>query len=97
MNPADLKISVLVPIWTDSLDGRTATLAKALALVRFAETVGLDSVWLTDHLYWETFIDFRATGIEPPAELEGVKGGQWEYWATAAAIAVQTKQISIGA
>ena len=96
MEPAKLKIGVLIPIWTDSLAGRTPTLHESLAFARHAESAGLDSVWLTDHLYWEAFIDFRATGIEPPAELEGVKGGQWECWTTAAAIAVQTSTIDIG-
>ena len=96
MDVSDMKIGVLVPIWTDSLAGKTPTLKQSLAFACHAEEVGLDSVWLTDHLYWETFIDFRAIGIEPPAELEGVKAGQWECWTTAAAIAVQTKNIEIG-
>ena len=96
MEPAKLKIGVLVPTWTDSLAESTPTLHEALLFAQHAETVGLDSIWLTDHLYWETFIDFRAVGIEPPAELEGVKGGQWECWTTAAAIAVQTSAIAIG-
>ena len=96
MDVSEMKIGVLVPIWTDSLAGKTPTLKQSLAFACHAEEVGLDSVWLTDHLYWETFIDFRAMGIEPPAELEGVKAGQWECWTTAAAIAVQTKNIEIG-
>jgi len=96
MEPSKLKIGVLVPIWTDSLAGVTPTLSESLSFARRAEAVGLDSVWLTDHFYWETFIDFRSIGIEPPAELEGIKGGQWECWTTAAAIAVQTSTIKIG-
>jgi len=96
MDPAAMKIGVLIPVWTDSLHGRTPALHESLAFARHAEAVGLDSVWLTDHLYWEAFVDFRAVGIDLPAELEGVKGGQWECWTTAAAIAVQTSRIELG-
>lgn len=96
MDPAAMKIGVVIPTWTDSLHGRTPTLHESLGVARHAESVGLDSVWLTDHLYWEAFVDFRAVGIELPAELEGVKGGQWECWTTAAAIAVQTSRIELG-
>lgn len=96
MDPANLRLGVLMPIWTGSLDGRTPRLAEALAFARHAEAVGLDSVWLTDHLYWEAYVDFRAVGMEPPPEWEGVKGGQWECWTTAAAIAAQTHRIAIG-
>ncbi len=96
MEPAAMKIGVVVPTWTDSLHGRTPTLHESLAFARHADAAGIDSVWLTDHLYWEAFVDFRAVGIELPPELEGVKGGQWECWTSAAAIAVQTSRVQIG-
>ena len=78
MDPKKLRIGVMLPIWASSMDAETPRLRDALALARHAEAVGLDSLWLSDHLYWEAFVDFRAVGIEPPAEWEGVKGGQWE-------------------
>jgi alkanesulfonate monooxygenase SsuD/methylene tetrahydromethanopterin reductase-like flavin-dependent oxidoreductase (luciferase family) len=96
VSPRDMKIGVLVPCWTGSLGGQTPTMAQVIAFVRHAEAVGLDSVWLTDHLYWEAFEDFRAVGIELPAEWEGVKGGQWECWTTAAALALATERVQIG-
>lgn len=96
MNPADMKIGVLLPSWTGSLAGETPTMAQVIAFARHAEVVGLDSVWLTDHLYWEAFADFRAVGIELPAEWEGVKGGQWECWTSAAVLAVSTERVQIG-
>lgn len=96
MNPADMKIGVLLPMWTGSLDGATATMRQALSYARHVEAVGLDSVWMTDHLYFEAYSDFRAVGIELPAEWAGIMGGQWECWTTTAAVAAQTSRIQVG-
>ncbi len=96
MDPAEMKIGVLLPSWTGSLAGETPTMMQVIDFARHAEATGLDSVWLTDHLYWEAFADFRAVGIELPAEWEGVKAGQWECWTSAAALAVSTERVKIG-
>ena len=96
MRPADMKIGVLMPIWTGSLDGRTPTMREAIDFARHAESVGLDSLWLTDHLYWEAYADFRAVGIELPVEWAGVKGGQWECWTMMTALALMTSRITLG-
>jgi alkanesulfonate monooxygenase SsuD/methylene tetrahydromethanopterin reductase-like flavin-dependent oxidoreductase (luciferase family) len=96
MTSRALKIGVLLPLWTDSYAGRTPRLREVIRFAQHAETVGLDSVWLTDHLYWEAYVDFRAVGMEPPEEWKGVKGGQWECWTAAAALAVQTHKLHIG-
>jgi alkanesulfonate monooxygenase SsuD/methylene tetrahydromethanopterin reductase-like flavin-dependent oxidoreductase (luciferase family) len=96
VDPSDLKIGVLLPLWTGSLAGQTPGLHEVLGFARVAEHVGLDSVWFTDHLYWEAYVDFRAVGMEPPPEWEGVKGGQWECWTAAAAVAVVTHRVALG-
>ena len=96
MDPRDLKIGVLLPLWTGSLAGQTPSLHEVLGFARAAERVGLDSVWFTDHLYWEAYVDFRAVGMEPPPEWEGVKGGQWECWTAAAAVAAVTERVQLG-
>lgn len=96
IDPADLKIGVVMPVWNGSLAGQTPSMPRALAFARHAEAAGLDSVWLTDHLYWEAYVDFRAVGLELPADLAGVKGGQWECWTSAAALAATTSRIAIG-
>jgi len=96
MNPADMKIGVVLPVWNGSLAGQTASMPRALDFARHAEAVGLDSVWLTDHLYWEAYVDFRAVGLQLPDELAGVKGGQWECWTSAAALAATTSRLTIG-
>lgn len=96
MNPREMKIGVLLPLWTGSLGGQTPRLHEVLDFARTAEAVGLDSVWFTDHLYWEAYVDFRAVGMDPPAEWEGVKGGQWECWTAAAAVAMVTSRMQLG-
>ena len=68
MNPSNMKIGALAPTWTGSLAGQTPTIQQSLAFGRRAESVRLDSIWTTDHMYWEAFADFRAMGIELPAE-----------------------------
>ena len=40
MRPADMKLGVLMPIWTGSLDDRTPTMREAIAFAQHAETVG---------------------------------------------------------
>ena len=96
MSPAELKIGVLLPTWTGALDGKTATMRQVLDFARRAEAAGLDSVWTTDHVYFEAYTDFRAIGIQLPEEYAGIKGGQWECWTTAAAVAACTDKIEIG-
>lgn len=96
MNVREMKIGVLLPLWTGSLAGQTPRLHEVLDFARTAEAVGLDSVWFTDHLYWEAYVDFRAVGMDPPAEWEGVKGGQWECWTAAAAVAIVTSRVQLG-
>jgi len=96
MSPRDLKVGVLLPLWNGSLNGETAGIARNRAFARHAEAAGLDSVWFTDHLYWEAYVDFRAVGLQLPEELKGVKGGQWECWTAAAAVAATTSRIHLG-
>ena len=96
MLPSKLKIGVLLPMWTGSLEGQTATMRQVVAYARHAEAAGLDSVWATDHLYFEAYTDFQAVGIELPADWAGIKGGQWECWTTAAAVAASTSRVQIG-
>jgi alkanesulfonate monooxygenase SsuD/methylene tetrahydromethanopterin reductase-like flavin-dependent oxidoreductase (luciferase family) len=87
---------VLLPMWTGSYAGATPTMRELLGFARHAEALGLDSLWFTDHLYFEPHTDFRAVGIELPDEWAGIKGGQWECWTTLAAVAATTSRIELG-
>lgn len=50
MRADELRIGVLLPLWTGSYAGATATLPQLLTFARHAEAVGFDSLWFTDHL-----------------------------------------------
>lgn len=96
MRADELRIGVLLPLWTGSYAGATATLPQLLAFARHAEAVGLDSLWFTDHLYFEPYTDFRAVGVSLPDDWAGVMGGQWECWTALAAVAAVTSHITLG-
>lgn len=96
MTAKTMKVGVLLPMWTGSYAGATPTMRGLLGFARHAEVLGLDSLWFTDHLYFEPHTDFRAVGIELPDEWAGIKGGQWECWTTLAAVAATTSRIELG-
>src|SRR5579884_2828011 len=63
-------------------DGGTIRYADAATLVREAEEVGLDSLWLPDH-----FFDERA---------DGSRKGMWEAFTFLSALAATTSRIELG-
>jgi len=79
-----MRIGVTVPLADgDTADGRAPTFEETAAFARHAEAVGLDSVWVFDHLL------FRVAG-EPE---EGVR----EAWTTLAALAPVVPRVELGA
>ena len=78
-----MRIGVTVPLADgDTADGRAPTFQETAAFARHAEAVGLDSVWVFDHLL------FRVAG-EPEA---GVR----ESWTTLAALAPLVPRVELG-
>ena len=67
-----------------SAAGRPPTWREMLAMVRRAEELGYDSVWIPDHL----IIDIPRPGSIPE--------GAWEAWSLVSAIAAVTERIGIG-
>lgn len=94
--PAALHVGLLLPSWTAAMDGVTPHAGDVVALARLAEQVGFDSVWMSDHFFYEPYDDFRVVGVELPQELAGVKNGQWECWTMLAAIAQATSRVNLG-
>ena len=71
---------LLMPI-EDSARGTFPRWTEMLALVRRAEEIGYDSVWIPDHL----IIDAPRPGSQP--------AGAWEGWSLVAALAAATERI----
>ncbi len=79
-----MRIGVTLPLaGGDSPDGHTPTFDETLAFAREAETAGLDSIWVFDHLV------FRYAG-KPD---EGIR----EAWTTLAALAPVVPRVELGA
>jgi len=79
-----MRIGVTLPLAEDDTeDGRSPTFAETLAYAQHAEALGLDSVWVFDHLL------FRSVG-EPD---EGIR----EAWTTLAALATVVPRVELGA
>jgi alkanesulfonate monooxygenase SsuD/methylene tetrahydromethanopterin reductase-like flavin-dependent oxidoreductase (luciferase family) len=79
----DLKVGLILPTWTGSLDGRTPRWTDILGLARLAEDVGFDSLWLPDMLRYRF-----GEGIDPLA--------CWETWSLVAGLAASTRRLEIG-
>jgi alkanesulfonate monooxygenase SsuD/methylene tetrahydromethanopterin reductase-like flavin-dependent oxidoreductase (luciferase family) len=79
-----MRIGVTLPLAEgDTEDGRSPTFAETLVYARHAEQLGLDSIWVFDHLL------FRSAG-EPD---EGIR----EAWTTLAALATVVPRVELGA
>jgi alkanesulfonate monooxygenase SsuD/methylene tetrahydromethanopterin reductase-like flavin-dependent oxidoreductase (luciferase family) len=79
-----MRVGVTLPLAEDdTADGRSPTFAETLAYAQHAEAVGLDSVWVFDHLL------FRSVG-EPD---EGIR----EAWTTLAALGAVVPRVELGA
>ena len=91
-----MRVGMILPHWTGSMAGQTPTAQDVLQLGRRAEEIGADSLWLTDHLYHETYLDFAAHGYELPEEYRGVRSGFWECWTLLSALASTTSRVEIG-
>ena len=79
-----MRIGVTVPLaYGDLADGRAPTFAETLEFARAAEGLGLDSIWVFDHLL------FRY----PPEPDEGLH----EAWTTLTALAPVVPRVELGA
>src|SRR5262245_66390678 len=79
-----MRIGVTVPLaYGDLVDGRAPTFEETLAFARTAERLGLDSIWVFDHLL------FRF----PPEPEEGPT----EAWTILSALAPVVPRVELGA
>jgi alkanesulfonate monooxygenase SsuD/methylene tetrahydromethanopterin reductase-like flavin-dependent oxidoreductase (luciferase family) len=77
-----LKVGIVLNTTEGSLQGRTPRFSDLQALTQAAEQVGLDSVWLADHLI------YRFPGQDEAAP--------WEMFTMLSALAAVTKRIRLG-
>ncbi len=77
-----MKIGIVLDIVEGSLDGRTPTFRDLREMAQIAEQVGLDSIWLADHLIYRF-----------PNEAESAP---WEALTMLCALAAVTTHITLG-
>lgn len=77
-----MKIGIVLHAVEGSLEGRTPTFRNLQTIAQGAERVGLDSVWLADHLI------YRFPGEDEFAP--------WEVWTMLSALAAVTSRVELG-
>lgn len=77
-----LEVGILVPQGEFRWNGRLPRWTDLRAMARLAEDIGLDSLWVVDHLLYRT----------PDGEPEGI----WECWSLLSAFAAVTERITLG-
>ncbi|CAN5553379.1 LLM class F420-dependent oxidoreductase [soil metagenome] len=82
VNPQALKVGLYIPNGDGTMSPTAKRWKDVLALTVAAESAGLDSVWVADHMIF----DYPDTPIQ----------GRWECWSVLAAMAQATTRIEIG-
>jgi alkanesulfonate monooxygenase SsuD/methylene tetrahydromethanopterin reductase-like flavin-dependent oxidoreductase (luciferase family) len=77
-----LAVGLLLPDHERQFDGATARWSDLREMARIGEAIGVDSIWVTDHLL------HRAPDTEPR--------GSWECWSHLAALAAVTNHVALG-
>src|SRR5260221_9023911 len=83
-NVGRLKVGIMLPVVEGMMAGTTPRWPDILAMATAAERVGLDSVWIIDHL------------VFPPSEVSDAPIGVWEGWSILAALAATTQRVELG-
>ncbi len=81
-NARPLKVGLLLPETERQMNGGTARWSDLREMAQLGEQIGVDSLWVTDHLI------HREPGQEPR--------GPWECWSLLSALAAVTEKPEIG-
>ena len=77
-----LTLGLNLPYVEGSMDGATPRWADIRAMATTAEAIGLDALWISDHL-----------GFGDP---DGAWSGAWESWTLLSALAASTTRVRLG-
>src|SRR5262245_53714071 len=89
-----MRLGLMLPIGAGALgDGRPVRWADVRAMARTAETVGVDTLFLPDHLL---FRKSPPGNLEQVNMVEGKVRGIWEAWTILSALAEATTRIHLG-
>jgi alkanesulfonate monooxygenase SsuD/methylene tetrahydromethanopterin reductase-like flavin-dependent oxidoreductase (luciferase family) len=103
-----LKVGLFLPTWTaipvdvphwwaSEVPAPIPGWPDLLALAHQAESVGFDSIWLSDHLLIDLAALHAQYGGTPRAGItEAEPAGVWECWSLLAALAATTQRIALG-
>lgn len=81
-----MKVGIALPHYDTSLQGRPVSWAGVKRVARRAEAAGLDSLWVSDHL----FLDWSKYGGAGDVQ------GALECWSTISALAAATERVRLG-
>jgi alkanesulfonate monooxygenase SsuD/methylene tetrahydromethanopterin reductase-like flavin-dependent oxidoreductase (luciferase family) len=81
-NGRPLKVGLILPETERQMNGGSARWSDLRAMAQLGEQIGVDSLWITDHLI------HRVPGEEPR--------GMWECWSLISALAAVTESPEIG-
>lgn len=91
-----MKIGLVLPQWSGSMAGTTPAAGDVVEFGRAAEAIGIESLWLFDHFYYEPYLDFLEHGYQLPQDQQGHRMGAWECWTMLSGLAVATEQVELG-
>jgi alkanesulfonate monooxygenase SsuD/methylene tetrahydromethanopterin reductase-like flavin-dependent oxidoreductase (luciferase family) len=77
-----MRVGLILPLGDEPGPGVPATFSDICAMAQDAESGGLDSVWVYDHLL--------------SAEGDGPVRGTWEAWSVLSALAATTRRVQLG-
>lgn len=81
-----MQIGLNLPYTEGQMDGVTPRWPDILAMARAAEAIGLDAVWISDHVGFG----------DPASAAPGAWSGAWESWTLLSALAAATSRVRLG-
>lgn len=91
-----LRVGVFVPQFEGWLEGATPRWDDIVQFAQHAESMGLDSLWLADHMLLRIRDHWAVRVHEAGRVTEEPDRGPWECWTLLGALAASTSEITVG-